>query len=125
MAMNKDIIVEKLLRFGVAFSFIYPPISAFFNPYAWVGYFPSFFTNLIPVQELQLLQLFGIVELCIGLWILLGKRIFIPSAFAALLLSAIIICNFEQFDVLFRDVPILLAAIALCILHKKDSDGNA
>lgn len=116
MTSAQDKLIEKVLRIGVAFSFIYPPISAFFNPYAWVGYFPSFLLNLNFIDSLTLLHIFGVVELSIGIWILFGKRIFIPSLLASVFLLAIIMFNLSQIDVLFRDIPILLMALLLSII---------
>lgn len=106
-----------LLRIGVGFAFLYPPISALANPYAWVGYFPLFVTNIFP-DAITLLHIFGIVEVIIGLWILSGKNIFIPSTTAALMLFGIVVFNFSQMDVLFRDVPILLMAVVLMLSNR-------
>jgi len=114
--MDRVTTTEKLLRVGVAFSFIYPPISAFFNPYAWIGYFPSWLIQISPIDTLVLLHLFGLVEVSIGIWILFGKQIRIPSFVAVLFLFCIIIFNLHQMDVLFRDIPILL--MALCLTFK-------
>ncbi|MEK7510742.1 MAG: DoxX family membrane protein [Patescibacteria group bacterium] len=105
-------LAELLLRLGVAFSFLYPPIAAFFDPDSWLGYFPAF----IPAS-MTALHVFGAIEIVIALWILFGKRIWIPSAAAAAMLLAIVIFNLGQFDVLFRDVSIALMALALVWMH--------
>lgn len=115
--MHTDKKIDWLLRIGVGFAFLYPPISALLNPFAWVGYLPLFVTNIFP-DAIVLLHIFGVVEVIIGLWILSGKKIFIPSTLAALMLAGIIVFNFSQMDVLFRDIPILLMAVALMISHK-------
>jgi uncharacterized membrane protein YphA (DoxX/SURF4 family) len=107
-----------LVRLGVAFSFLYPPVAAYFDPYSWIGYFPSFIKGFIP-DEL-LLHSFGILEILIGLWILSGIRIFIPSALATLLLFLIVLFNWPQLDVLFRDISIALASLALVIVSFKE-----
>ena len=104
---------ELLLRIGVAFSFLYPPIAAFFDPDSWMGYFPVF----VPAS-LTLLHVFGAIEIALALWILFGKRIWIPSALAAFMLLAIVAFNLTQFDVLFRDVSIAAVALALVWLHR-------
>lgn len=109
--------IDILLRTGVALAFIYPPISALLNPYAWVGYFPAFVVSISPIESLLLLHLFGLLELAIGLWILLGKNIFIPAAAAAGMLFLIVAFNIQQIDVLFRDIPIILMAVALCLRY--------
>ena len=107
-----------MLRLGVAFAFLYPPISAFFDPYSWIGFFPSF-VRAIPVDEMILLHAFGVVEVIIGLWILSGRRIFIPSALAFLALLAIVIFNAAQFEILFRDLSIAAMAFALALDARK------
>ena len=69
--MNKK--VDLLLRVGVAFAFLYPALSALYNPFAWIGYFPAFTLGIVP--DLVLLHSFGAVEIIIGVWILSGKKI--------------------------------------------------
>jgi hypothetical protein len=108
--------VELLLRIGVAFAFIYPAVAAYFDPFSWIGFFPVFLRDLVPNESL-LLHAFGISEIAIALWILIGKRIFIPSVLAALYLAGIIVFNLSLFDIIFRDFPILLIAVALAMLH--------
>jgi cobalamin biosynthesis protein CobD/CbiB len=100
-----------LLRLALALAFIYPPISAHFAPYDWIGYFPSFMRNIVSDQTL--LGAWGILELVIGVWILSGKRIFIPSVLAAVLLVSIVLFNPSQFEVVFRDLSIAFVALAL------------
>ena len=117
--MEQQKLTERVLRVGVAFSFIYPPISAFFNPYAWIGYFPQFMTNQTAISSLTLLHIFGIIELCIGISILCGKKVSIPSLIASLFLFLIIVFNLSQIDVLFRDIPILLMALLLYSIERK------
>lgn len=100
-----------LLRTAVAFAFLYPPIDAFFHPDSWVGFFPVFIRD--QMSPSLLLSAWGIVEILIALWILSGKRIFIPSLMAALSLMLIVLFNFSLIDILFRDIAIALAAASL------------
>ena len=109
---------ELLLRLAVAFSFVYPAFAALSDPDSWIGYFPSFLLDLAGGGGLLLLHAFGIFEVLIALWIVSGKRVFIPSIIAAVMLLAIVLFNIPQFPVLFRDVAIALAALALAWRHK-------
>lgn len=106
-----------LLRLSVAFSFIYPAVSAIWDPYSWIGYFPSFMLSATGANSFLLLHAFGAVETLLALWILFGKRVFIPSLIAAVMLLAIVAFNLPQFPILFRDISIALAALALAALH--------
>lgn len=109
---------EILLRVAIAFSFIYPPIAALDDPYGWIGYFPTFVQDVVAPHSMLLLHTFGVVEVLLALWILFGKRIYIPSMVAAGLLFLIVAFNQPQFPVLFRDVSIALAAVALALLDR-------
>jgi len=102
------------LRLGTAFAFLYPPIAAIFDPYSWEGYFPAF-VRAIPVDRLVLLHAFGAVEVVVALWILSGRKIRIPSALAMLMLLTIVFFNWNQLDVLFRDLSIAAMTLALLL----------
>lgn len=105
---------ELVLRIGLAFAFLYPPLNAIFDPNAWIGYFPQFLRGF--VDDLVLLHAFGVVEVIIALWILWGKKLFLPCAAAFLLLVAIVTMDYQEFQVVFRDLSI--AAIALYLAVK-------
>lgn len=109
--MDAPHVVRVLLRLALALAFLYPPVSAYFAPYDWIGYFPHFMRGIVSDQ--LLLSAWGIAEAVIGLWILSGKRIFIPSAIATVLLVLIVAFNLPQFEIVFRDLAIALAAAAL------------
>lgn len=105
-----------LLRLSVAFAFLFPPLNAFFDPYSWIGYFPSFVHGVLP--DMALLHGFGLIEVAIALWILSGRKIFVPCVAAAALLLLIVALNLQDFQILFRDVSIALAALALAAAHR-------
>jgi uncharacterized membrane protein YphA (DoxX/SURF4 family) len=110
-----------LLRLGVAFAFLYPPLSAFFgDPYTWFGYFPQWVVSLaasVGVSDLVLLHAFGVVELVIGIWILSGYKPFVPAMLGGIMLVGIVIFNLWQFEVLFRDLSIAAMCFALALMH--------
>lgn len=101
-----------LLRAGIAFAFLYPPFAAIQDPVAWSGYFPAF-VNALPVDSVVLLHVFGLLEVVIALWLLWGRHLRIPAILAIVLLIAIVAVNLNDFGVLFRDVSLALAALAL------------
>src|SRR3989344_745192 len=108
------------LRVGLAFAFIYPPYAALSDPVSWAAYFPPFVLALpaqvgLPIAPTTLLHAFGVLEVVIALWLLSGWRIRIPAALAALLLLGIVAFNFSQLDVLFRDLSLAAAALALAL----------
>jgi hypothetical protein len=111
---NRDKFIELLLRIGIAAAFIYPAVEAFFYPNSWVGFLPIWIRDL-PISDIILLHLFGISEIIIAVWILVGKRIFIPCILATTYLILIITLNWKFMDLLFRDFAILVIPIVLAI----------
>ena len=101
-----------LLRLAIAFAFLYVAYGFWTHSSNWVGYLPAFVKGL-GLGENVLIMLFAGFHLIIGLWILSGWRIFIPSLLAAVFLGAIVYFNLNQLNVLFRDVSLALAALAL------------
>ena len=111
----KQELIEILLRVGVAIAFIYPAVEATFYPNTWIGFFPLWMRNL-PIDNILMLHIFGISEIIIALWILFGKRIFIPSILASGYLFFIILINWRFMDMLFRDIAIFAIPLSLAII---------
>jgi len=117
--MHHKKLISGLLRVGVAFSFLYPAIDSFFHPNTWVGFFPSWFIAAVPFDMLTLSVLFSVLEIVIATGILIMPRPIIPAISAILVLGVIIVFDWSALDIVFRDVSILLMALALIVLHKK------
>ena len=118
-------LVEWLLRGGVAFAFLYPAVSAWFNPFAWIGYFPPFLLDILGSNDILLLHAFGVTEIIIALWLLFGKRIFWPAVLASVYLAGIVVFNLNQMDVIFRDIAILAVAVALALMARNERKEEA
>ncbi|MBI2004976.1 hypothetical protein HYS79_02335 [Patescibacteria group bacterium] len=104
-----------LMRLGAAFALLYPALDAWFEPYTWAGYLPSFARGYVP--DTALLNLFGVVEITLALWILSGIKIFWPSIVATGLLISIVVFNPHEFSVLFRDLSIASLTFALALMQ--------
>lgn len=100
-----------LLRVGLAFAFFYAAAGAFLNPPAWLGFYPAFLVDALP-QSL-LLWGFGIGGIALAVWLLSGFQHRFAGALSAALLFGIVIFNTGQMDVVFRDLSLALAALAL------------
>jgi uncharacterized membrane protein YphA (DoxX/SURF4 family) len=120
--MSSTRLGDLILRAGLAFAFLYPPIDAIVDPATWVGYFPHFMQGLLP--EPVLLHGFGLVEVVIALWILSGRRIVWPCLMAAALLVAIVVTHQHSFDVLFRDLSLAALAVGLALMHTSPAGAH-
>ena len=105
------------LRFGIALVFLYAAIASFLDPQSWMGFIPSFITNHI--TRAYLLSIFSIYEIILSFWLFSGKKTFYAAILSSITLVGIIISNLSQFNIIFRDVAILFAAIALAFLTKE------
>ena len=112
--MSKNALAYLVLRVGVAFAFLYASLDAFVDPFSWIDFFPRFVRGIVP--DLTLLHAFAVIEIVIALWILSGKKIFIPTALATVLLVSIVVFNLSEFQFLFRDLSIAAAALALAVM---------
>jgi uncharacterized membrane protein YphA (DoxX/SURF4 family) len=109
--MGNSKLVTILLRLSIASVFLYAAIAATLQPFNWIGYIPQVARNIFPAQ--MLLLGFSLYELMLGMWILSGWKAMYAASLAALTLLGIIVANFSQIDILFRDFAIFFAAVAL------------
>ncbi len=109
----------KLAKFslcaGLAFSFLYAGIASLITPNDWVGYLPSFITS----SRMELLKVFSVFEIGLGLWLLSGRYLKYTAAMSALTLAGAVAFNSGLFIVTFRDVGLILASMALFFLAKQ------
>lgn len=115
--MKDERTVMLLLRLGLAFAFIYPAVSAVFEPTSWIGFFPDFIREFVGNDTL-LLHAFGSTESIIGFWLISGRALFTPSALASLYLIAIIFFNWAAMEIVFRDISILAMALTLAYANR-------
>lgn len=116
--MKKTNLADLILRFGLAFVFFYAGIAAFIEPNSWIGYVPNFIGNKI--TRAYALHLHSLINVMLGLWLLSGKKKFYAGIVSCIVLFFIIIFNLNNLDIIFRDIGILLSALALCFLNKKN-----
>lgn len=113
------------MRLAVAFAFIYPAVSAWFDPDSWIGYFPGFLLTLAGNQSEILLHGWGAIELMLALWVLFGVRVYVPSVLMAVALVAVVVVNPGQFPILFRDLSIALGALSLALVNWQKTHAHA
>jgi len=116
--MSSRLTAARLLRAGLAFTFLYASWSSFTDPASWIGFFPRFlFTLGIPDQVL--LAGFSLYEVVLGLWLLVGRQTAFAALLAAATLAGIVVLNWGALPITFRDAGLFFAALALFQLTKK------
>lgn len=115
---NQVFVAKWLLRLGLAFVFLYASIEIFFNPESFAKYIPDFLRNMVP--DNYFLPIFSIVEIALVFWLISNWKVRYAAIFSFLILTGIIILNLENFSILFRNVAIALAALALFFLEQEN-----
>lgn len=100
-----------LLRFGLAFVFIFAAFSAFHRPDEWIGYIPHFTTSLVDAKVS--LDIVSILQLVVAALLIVGYYVRYAALLGALLLLGIIVGNPHAWLTTFRDVGLLCMALAL------------
>ncbi|MBI2453054.1 MAG: hypothetical protein HYV55_02390 [Parcubacteria group bacterium] len=112
---------QLFLRLGLAFTLLYAAWSAFQNPLNWIGFLPSGLISLVPsqVKTQDVLMAFSVFQVGLALLLLLGKYLVPTSLVVSVLLLSIIWFNLGAMDILFRDIGLFFAALALALLARK------
>ncbi len=105
------------LRIGLAGAFAYATVSSFLYPEIWAGFIPLWITNIVPASVL--LPIHATVEGILALWLLSGKYTYWAALLAVVMLTAVVIANIQAYDIVFRDIALIFAALGLAALHKE------
>ncbi len=104
-----------LLRAGLSFVFLYAATASFQHPTTFARYSPSF---LPEDWAAGLLPAFAVFELLLALSLLTPRLTYAASLLAAATLVGIMAANVDAFEVLFRNVAIACAALALGLQNR-------
>ena len=117
LTCDYSILASFILRVALAVPFLFVAIDATLQPDAWIGFVPSFLRNLLPGS--LLLGAHSFLDFGLAIWLLSGWRTKEAAIVSALTLLTIIAANITVLEVVFRDVGLLLAAVALGVLQYK------
>ncbi len=105
-----------LLRFGLAFTFLYAATSGFIEPDSWIGFFPEWLRAIVPAYPM--LTAFGIFEIVVALALIFDQYTYYAAYIYALTMIGIIVSNPGALIISFRDIGLAFAALALAKLSK-------
>ncbi len=105
-----------LLRGGLAFAFLYAATASFLHPTTFARYFPSFIPG---TWSAELLPAFAVYEVVLSALLLTNRFTYVASMLAAATLLGIVVANPDAFEVLFRNVAIACAAVALALQDRQ------
>jgi len=106
-----------LLNIGLAFTLLYAGISAFINPFDWVGFVPMWVTKFGTSRELAL-HIHSVAEILLGVWLLSNFKVKWAGLVVALDMATILLANGFSKGILlitFRDIGLLFMAVYLAV----------
>ena len=111
-----------ILRWGLAFVFFYAAIASLLDPSEWVSFLPGFLATASYAH--LLLTVFSAYQLVLAGFLFSGRRIYWASLFATITLAGIIVANVQESDLIFRDVGLAFASLALFEMSRQDKKIN-
>lgn len=108
-------IASWLLRSGLAFVFLYAGIDGLLNPIRWLGFMPEFMTVIAPAETM--LSAFSVFEIILAAALLWNVTVFYAALVAAGMLAGMTVFNLSALLIVFRDIGLAAAALALAALH--------
>lgn len=106
-----------ILSLGLAFVFLYAGVASLMNPQLWASYLPQFMGNFIALDVA--IKFIAVYEIVLGLLLVSSKFRKIAAALSALTLAGIIVSSLNQFVITFRDVGLLMMAVALFFMDEE------
>jgi len=101
------------LRLGLAFVLAYAALTSFTDPSRFERYLPAMLAH--PWIEHWCLPVFAAFELVLATALVTGRRLRAAALLSALTIGSITLVNPGHFDVLFRNVAVTCAALALAV----------
>ena len=118
-----DRIASLLLRIGLAFVFLYAAVYMNISPEKYIDYFPKFMRDLVPGYTL--LHVFAAFEIILSFFLIIGKFNYITAVVSFITMFALTVVNLDRFPVLFRNVSIILSALALVFKYRKSKETKS
>lgn len=117
-AVDKKRAAVLMLQAALAFALAYAAISAFLHPFTWIGFLPVWMKTVAPaaLSEFAILDLVAFLQLGLAAWILSGRHQKLAALAAGVFLLSVAAFNAGAFDIVFRDISLALAALALALL---------
>lgn len=111
-----------ILRLFLGVTFIWIGVYIWQAPEAWGGYIQPWAANLSPIPMRELMLGTALLDIGLGIWLLIGKTIWIPALIASLHLAIVLLTSGIN-AITVRDIGLLGATLFL-FLHYKGISGR-
>lgn len=121
--MTRAALTWFILQLGLAVTFVYAGVDILLHPTNWIGWLPQWLSAISPLKDTPLLYTIGVGH------IMLAALLFVPrytrvaaTLLAAFLVALLVSSSRDSWLIVYRDVGVLSAALALVVLPKKQEE---
>jgi len=112
----RTLISSFALRAAVSFSLLYPAISSLFAPEKWLVTPPSFLNGIVDAKTLTII--IAGYEILLAILVLVKPNPSGPAMIVFVSVLVFIVFNYTNMEMVYRDIPLALSALALSFLSK-------
>ena len=112
-----------VLRTGLGLVFAYAAVGALIQAEVWVDYLPDLLRQLLGIHRYAFLSVFAMFELVLAAWLFWGGYLRWSAGLPFVVLIGITAANLDLLDVVFRDLGLATAALALFVLSREDKQA--
>lgn len=106
----------KILRIGLGITFLWLGYQIWIEPLAWGSFMLPWAQDLLPQPLEQFMKTTAILDIIIGLWLIIGWKVWIPALLASLHLVGVLITTTGSLQLaISRDVGLLAGTLAILI----------
>jgi hypothetical protein len=104
------------LRIAIAFSLLYPSLSALFSLEKWLVNPPSFLNGIVDAKTLTII--IAGYEILLAILVLIKPNPSTPAMVVFISVIVFITFNYTDMNRVYRDIPLALSALALSFLSR-------
>lgn len=105
----------QFLRFGLAFAFVFASVGIYLDPESFLHYIPDTVQNEHFLN--YFLLIFAVMEILMSVWLLSGWQVRYAAFLSFVIMISIVVFNLDYLFILFRNIAISFAALALTVLE--------
>ena len=109
------------LRAGLVFVLLYAAITGLLHPEKYVKWVPPQIIDALSLHLPFFLNVFFGVEIVLALLLISKRWAYLGALVAAILLTGITLLNVDALDIVFRNVGLVCAALALYFFERQKS----
>lgn len=112
--LKKSDLAHTILRVGLGITFVWLGTQIWQAPEAWAGFLQPWAAKLVPGDLTWMMKDTAILDIVLGFWLIIGKKVWLPAAIGAVHILIILITTTGSWsNIVARDIGLLAACVTL------------